>query len=285
MGGILVAMGFALIAWRLDFFSLPLKNKLQNHTIHFPDVLGAFAVFVAVEILFVPSTVYFFFSFLEGKFLSTDQLIIVPWVKGWLNIYAIFSSAFFLLYYFFSRPFKIRTALLGIQGYQSWKSNLQNFGIGALTWFMSYPLVLSVGQVISSIISEFYQTPHNDQVAVQNLKLAYQDPVQFYLLVACVSFLVPIIEELLFRGFLQSWLKNFLGTMGAILLTSTIFACFHFSFSQGIDNLELLLSLFVLSCFLGFLYERQGSIWAPVGLHVTFNSISIIMLLQQNFQN
>jgi uncharacterized protein len=67
--------------------------------------------------------------------------------------------------------------------------------------------------------------------------------------------------------------------LGSILLASLIFAFFHFSYSQGIDNIEVITSLFVFSCFLGFVYERQQSLWASVGLHALFNAISVVLIV------
>ena len=64
------------------------------------------------------------------------------------------------------------------------------------------------------------------------------------------------------------------------MIASLIFAAFHFSTSQGLNNIELLVSLFVLSCFLGFLYERQESLLASMALHATFNAISILAILE-----
>ncbi|GAF76601.1 unnamed protein product, partial [marine sediment metagenome] len=66
---------------------------------------------------------------------------------------------------------------------------------------------------------------------------------------------------------------------GAILLSSFFFAAFHFSILQKWSNVTILVTLFVLSIFLGLLYERQKSLLSPIVLHSTFNFFSVLNLL------
>ena len=90
---------------------------------------------------------------------------------------------------------------------------------------------------------------------------------------ATIVIAAPCIEEFLFRGCLQSFLKQYMSTKGAILFSSLCFSLFHFSLSQGLGNISLCASLFVFALFLGFIYET-GSLFASVGLHMTFNIVS-----------
>jgi membrane protease YdiL (CAAX protease family) len=105
------------------------------------------------------------------------------------------------------------------------------------------------------------------------------DPILTIVSVLAIVVLVPVIEELLFRGFLQSWLVSRFTPFTSIALSSAIFTMVHFSPSQGIANAELMTGLFLLALFLGYLYQRQGSLWASIGLHCTFNAVSVTMIL------
>lgn len=116
------------------------------------------------------------------------------------------------------------------------------------------------------------------QLAVQELERDFEHPVLFVLMAITVTTIVPFVEELLFRGFMQNWLRKYIGRGRAIFLTAFIFACFHYSHGQGIGNFELIISLFSLSLFLGYIYERQQTLWASIGLHSTFNAISVIAI-------
>jgi membrane protease YdiL (CAAX protease family) len=117
-----------------------------------------------------------------------------------------------------------------------------------------------------------------DQLAVEYVKAALKNPIYFVLAVANVSLFAPFIEELLFRGFLQTYLTNRFSTKIAIVLTSVLFAIFHFAPEQKLSNITILSSLFVLSCFLGFLYEKQKYLLSQMILHAAFNLISIFNL-------
>ena len=57
------------------------------------------------------------------------------------------------------------------------------------------------------------------------------------------------------------------------------FALFHFSSLQGVGNVSLILTLLVFGGFLGFIYERQSSLFASIGLHMTFNVASTLRIL------
>lgn len=155
----------------------------------------------------------------------------------------------------------------------------KNFLLGVVSWLMAYPMVLFVGQVVSATVwlIEPQETP--DQVAVRQIRAAENSPYLLGLYFPLIVFIVPVAEEILFRGFLQSWLRSFLSFFPALILASLIFALCHFSISQGIANWELLTSLFVLSLYLGFLYEKQKTIWASIGLHSVFNAVSMFFIL------
>jgi len=111
--------------------------------------------------------------------------------------------------------------------------------------------------------------------------LKTQNPSLFFLFLLTVSFVVPICEELLFRGYLQSFFKKKFSVPFAIIVSSLIFALFHYTGSQGAGNFVIIPSLFFLSLYLGFVYEKFGTIAAPIGLHTTFNFISTMMILYQ----
>ncbi|PCI78652.1 hypothetical protein COB21_00280 [Candidatus Aerophobetes bacterium] len=98
----------------------------------------------------------------------------------------------------------------------------------------------------------------------------------FFVSIALIS---PIIEEVAFRGMLQNALKKRISTTFSILITSCLFSFLHLSIHAGISNLPLFFSLFTFSCLLGFLYERQRSLFAPIGLHIMFNSINLVSIL------
>ncbi|NGX50260.1 MAG: hypothetical protein K1060chlam2_00101 [Chlamydiae bacterium] len=155
---------------------------------------------------------------------------------------------------------------------------LEDFGLGVATWIVAFPLVALVSFSVEFITYLLTGVIGIEQVAIRFLKMASEAPFLFSIALFSAVIVAPIIEEIVFRGLLLTYLKQKLGFRGALLLSALIFSLFHFSPSQGVSNFPILSSLFVLSLYLGFLYERQSSLIAPIALHMTFNSISVIRI-------
>ncbi len=158
-------------------------------------------------------------------------------------------------------------------------SPLFDFCLGVTAWFIAFPVVQVVGQFFDLILFLFFNLETYEQVAVRYLKTALQSPFLTMLALTSIVIVAPIVEEFLFRGTLQTYLKRSFTKKTAIILSSMCFALFHFSTQQGFGNLSLIPSLFVFSCFLGYIYERQGSLYASIGLHMAFNFASGIRIL------
>ena len=88
-------------------------------------------------------------------------------------------------------------------------------------------------------------------------------------MVIAVALVGPILEELVFRGVLYNRLKDMFGVVVAVLGSAITFGVFHMNWVQGIyaGTLGLLLA---------FLYYKYKSIIAPIMMHVTCNSISLV---------
>lgn len=96
-------------------------------------------------------------------------------------------------------------------------------------------------------------------------------PVELAMLLALVAGVVPIAEELFFRGMLYPLLRSRMGALPAIVLNAAIFSAAHV--------FPLLLpGLFVVGLFLAYLRERSGSIWPSVCLHALQNSLAMVSI-------
>jgi len=85
------------------------------------------------------------------------------------------------------------------------------------------------------------------------------------------ALLVPLAEEVLFRGFAYAGIRRLVGSGGALVLTALLFGVAHAA-------LAVLLPIFVLGLMLCWLYERTGSLAAPVAAHALHNGITILFL-------
>jgi membrane protease YdiL (CAAX protease family) len=166
-----------------------------------------------------------------------------------------------------------------IKNPESKSSRWTDLGIGILTWFIAFPWVGVISQFCDFLLEALFNFQSYEQVAVRYLKDNLTSAPQLFIALISIVFIAPIVEELLFRGTLQQFLKKYFSIKTSIAITAFIFACFHFSSSQGLGNLSLIPSLFTFACFLGYVYERQGSIFASIGLHLTFNLASSFQIL------
>ena len=91
---------------------------------------------------------------------------------------------------------------------------------------------------------------------------------QKYFLVISFIVIVPIFEEILFRGILQSVLRQYVAKAWvAIIAASIIFSLLHPPMHWP--------ALFFLSCCMGYAYEKSGSLIRPIIIHAIFNAINI----------
>lgn len=81
--------------------------------------------------------------------------------------------------------------------------------------------------------------------------------------------IAPVTEELLFRGLVYRRFKEFTPVIPAMIWASLIFALLHGNLVQGIYA-------FVAGFLLCYVYERYGSMAAPIIMHMASNMIAVI---------
>jgi len=245
------------------------------------QLLGAFA-FYAFFALAVPLLLIFLFKhFLP---LNEPSTLSLPTPLLTFIHFGVRLALFICLIWFFheQNPGTLKK-LWKNKFHHPTRSRFYDFGLGVLAWFLSFPLVSIIAEGIDQLMKYFFHYEYVAQNAVKFVKLAIDSPTSLILVLLSILVLAPLVEEFLFRGILQTYLKKWTGRGWAIAIAAFSFALFHFSTAQGLANISLIVPLFILGGFLGFLYERQGSLWAPIGLHATFNLITAlrIILLQE----
>ena len=98
------------------------------------------------------------------------------------------------------------------------------------------------------------------------------------------AIIAPIAEETVFRGFAISAWQRTVGARGAIVRSSLLFALAHV-LNVTADNSGQAIGLIVVGFVtrlpvafaLGWLFVARRSIWAPLGLHIAFNAILLVI--------
>ena len=80
--------------------------------------------------------------------------------------------------------------------------------------------------------------------------------------------LAPLVEEVLYRGMLLSWLRRRMGRHGSVIVSAAIFAGVHL---VDPGTLLLLPGLFVIGVGLGYAALRSGGLSLPLYLHAGVN--------------
>ncbi len=95
-----------------------------------------------------------------------------------------------------------------------------------------------------------------------------KDPVILGLMAAAAVVVAPVCEEIVFRGYFYGVLKKFAGVWPAVVASAIVFAGAH-------GSLTAMLPLFIFGGVLVFVYEKTGSIWAPMAVHFCFNGATV----------
>ena len=88
-----------------------------------------------------------------------------------------------------------------------------------------------------------------------------------------LGIMVPVAEEIVFRGAIQRVLQNALGERNrwiAIVVSALIFGIIHFNLAQG-------LHAFLIGLLLGWLYSKTGSILPGLVFHWVNNTVAYLM--------
>ncbi len=266
-----ILLGIALnwFFWNRGFYTLPKEEHLRTPFLKFKDVLALFFIYITA-LFFMPP-----FLALLPAFKRLPYLESTAWIQ------AVTMGGALLLLYSYALSIDSLCIKTICRGGAPKRRHplLSDIACGALVWFLSFPIMSLLGAFFEKLINTLFQYQSAEQVAVRYLKMALSNP--FLLAVALLTILLisPIVEEFLFRGVLQTYLKQHLGRRSALLLASFLFALCHLAPTQGLGNIPLIFSLFVFALFLGFLYEKRQSLFASIALHMTFNAVSAFRVL------
>lgn len=112
-----------------------------------------------------------------------------------------------------------------------------------------------------------YQHPQKHSLL---LDLDRSDGIGIRLAVITAAVVVaPVFEEMLFRGFLQTGIRQCTRFPWIAIGTSSLFFALIHSPWQAPP-------IFVLSLFLGLIYEKTRSLWTPIVMHAAFNASVIL---------
>jgi membrane protease YdiL (CAAX protease family) len=230
---------------------------------------------------FITVAVYMAVQIWRGRLLTMERspmpFMMRPPPVGWVYVLSVLS----LIY--LQSPLYAVVVLAGVAGIMTENRTTvgQQFGLyrmkfsRAIAWgllvFGAVTLFEAPLMQVSVWLLEKLQVPHPEQQSVETFRQYTRfSTIAFFLFQAVL--VSPMIEEIFFRGFLLTFLKNYTSTLPAIILSAGVFAFAHL-------NLAAALPLWFLGIALGIAYEHTGSIIVPMMIHSCFNLATGLSLL------
>lgn len=253
-----------ILAKKKGFFVMPRHDPFWDIPIRWFHTAGAFGL-------------YFATNFLMGHFILSN-LPLSPGISAavWINFFASSLITATLLVYGLKI---IQPIFLKIWRFSASPHLLADCQFALFSLILALPLAMCIDEGWNFILTHWFSiTILPDQLAVRFVKMTFSNPLYFFFSSITIVLLAPLVEEILFRGFFQSLLRQYLGVQWAIIGTAVCFSLFHYSPEQGAANFSIISSLFVLALFLGFVYEKKRSLAASLCLHASFNAVNVINL-------
>ncbi|MBS0653826.1 MAG: CPBP family intramembrane metalloprotease [Verrucomicrobia bacterium] len=270
----LLAFGLNWLAASRGYFTLHPRLVPAKGVLKFSSVIVVFAIYLIMSMVVSSILVH-----LVQSIYSIENMRPPFTAMGWVQLTIILLTLFFFYFYTKTLEPSLVRRIIKDRSVANSKAIPWDFCMGIMTWIISFPLVIAVGQLVDMLLYIFSGFENYEQVAVRYLKMTLSSPPMLAVALFTILLAAPAIEEFLFRGFLQTYFKRYMSVKWAIVLSSLCFALFHFAPSQGIGNISLVASLFTFALYLGFIYERQGSLFASFALHVTFNTFSTFRIM------
>lgn len=141
---------------------------------------------------------------------------------------------------------------------------------GLLSYVAVFPWLFLLLVCVVSLARHFGLQPPVEPIH----ELIFQErrPHVLLLTLALACLIGPIAEELLFRGVLYPALRRRTSRIVATLVSGALFSMVH-------TNLIGFLPIMVLGCLLAYLYERTGSLVAPMTIHILHNTYLLTLAL------
>jgi membrane protease YdiL (CAAX protease family) len=245
----------------------PLRNDQKSIEVSLIELLKVFSFYIILQLLFSVAVLIIMQKItidFTPKIFAVIQMILL-----------IFLLSGFLFYLIKQPKENLRALFNQITPSKAFSKELLKPLIKATLYTIP---AIACAFTVKVLIGFFLDLPQNTQALTNQLGKIKQYPLFFASLGLMVALIPPFIEEILFRGYLQKWFNQRMNKIYALLFTALIFTGFHFESKLGLANIELLTPLFCVACLLGYLKEKFGSLWAPIGLHSAFNLTNVLLV-------
>jgi uncharacterized protein len=182
-----------------------------------------------------------------------------------LNSFILDIAILILLIYWLKRYFKQSLTAIGL----GFKRIFYSLKIALLSYLSFIPFLFIV-MILSLLFLSGYDKAGSTQLMFLFL-LFEKNPLILVLTFIFIVLIGPFIEEVFFRGLLYTVLKKSVGGLQALLISSLLFSFLHMNII-GFFPILFLSFLFV------YLYEKTGSLWSSIFVHMLHNGLILSMI-------
>jgi len=156
---------------------------------------------------------------------------------------------------------------------------VKDFFMAIVNLLATWPIMMATITLTTFIAGLIWGTEYEMQQHQQLEMITEYTQLPVRIMIVFVAVIIaPLLEEMLFRGFVQTTIRSFLGIRNsawpAIAASSVFFAIMHADPGHWP-------ALFVLGVCLGYSYEKSGSLLRPIFIHLFFNASSVAIALYQ----
>jgi len=140
----------------------------------------------------------------------------------------------------------------------------------ALVEYLTYlPVLVSLMIVTVAILQSLLNQPPKPQ-EVMTIYLSEERQGALILLTFLIAVMGPIAEEVFFRGLVYRWIRFRFGLWRALGISAGLFAFLH-------GDWVFFVPIFGLGWIFGWIYERTGSLVAPMSVHILHNTGMLVL--------
>ena len=138
---------------------------------------------------------------------------------------------------------------------------------------MSGALISIVPAIIVSLLSSWFPATESENLAlIRDIFSAQSYGFLQYFLIFNIIVVSPIIEEVIFRGVLWSFLKRYVNEKSVFIATSLIFAAVHIDFLHVVGLLPA-------SFLFGWFRYKTGDLKASLLCHMNNNLVACLLTI------
>jgi len=159
----------------------------------------------------------------------------------------------------------------------NFKTIAKDFVMAIVNLLAAWPLMMAA-ITMTMFVAELIWGQDYQMQQHQQLEMITEYPqLPLRIMIVFVAVVIaPLLEELLFRGFVQTTIRSYFNIRNsawpAIVASSIFFAIMHADPGHWP-------ALFVLGVCLGYSYEKSGSLFRPIFIHLFFNAYSVATAL------